>query len=320
MKKKYNIVIVGATGVVGEAMLSILEERNFPVNNIILLASERSIGKEYVFKGETLEVQVLNKNSFENVDIALFSAGSSISKKYVEVAVKSGCIVIDNSSAFRMNENVPLVIPEINPQTLANHKGIIANPNCTTIVTLMALNPINKFSKIKKIITSSYQAVSGAGQEGMDELREQNKAIINGKEPIVKYFSHQIVNNLIPKIDNIADNGYTREEMKMLNETQKIFNDNEIKVSATCVRVPIYTAHSIAITIETKAKITIDKARELFKNSKGIDLLDEPEKDIYPMPVFAEGKDNCSVGRIREDLVFENGLSLWVSGDQVRKG
>ncbi|MCK5759753.1 MAG: aspartate-semialdehyde dehydrogenase [Candidatus Delongbacteria bacterium] len=320
MNKKFNIGIVGATGVVGETMLSILEERKFPVNNLVLLASERSTGKEYIFNGQTIKVQTLNENSFKNIDIALFSVGNSISKKYAEVAVKSGCIVIDNSSAFRMNENVPLIIPEINPHVLANHKGIIANPNCTTIVTLMALNPINKFSKIKKIIASSYQAVSGAGQDGMDELREQNRAILNGKEPMVKYFSHQIANNLIPKINNIKENGYSAEEMKMVNETRKIFDDIDIRISATCVRVPVFTAHSIAVTVETKTKIPINKVRELIGNAKGIDLLDDPEKDIYPMPIFAEGKDNCYVGRIREDLVFENGLSLWISGDQVRKG
>ena len=318
--KKYNIAIVGATGVVGETMLSILEERNFPVNNLVLLASERSKGKEYFFNGETIEVQILNENSFQNIDIALFSAGSSISKQYANVAVNSGCIVIDNSSAFRMDENVPLVIPEINPQVLSNNKGIIANPNCTTIITLIALDPIHKFSKIKKIIASSYQAVSGAGQEGINELKEQSKALVEGKEPTKKYFSHQIANNLIPKIDIMKDNGYSAEEMKMVNETKKIFNDDEIKVSATCVRVPVFTAHSVAITIETKNKISINKVRELIKNSEGLELKDDPAKEIYPMPISAQGKDNCMVGRIREDLVFKNGISLWVSGDQIRKG
>ena len=320
MIKKYNIAIVGATGVVGETMLSILEERNFPINELVLLASERSVGKKYLFNGESIQVQVLNENSFNNIDIALFSAGSLISKKYADIAVNSGCIVIDNSSAFRMNMDVPLVIPEINPQALSSHKGIIANPNCTTMVTLMALDPIHKFSKIKKIIASSYQAVSGAGQEGINELKEQSKAIVKGVEPTQKYFSYQIANNLIPKIDIMTENGYSAEEMKMVNETKKIFDNIEIKISATCVRVPVFTAHSIAITIETENKIPINKVRELIKNSEGVELIDDPEKEIYPMPIFAQGKDNCMVGRIREDLVFENGISLWVSGDQVRKG
>ncbi|NOR45899.1 MAG: aspartate-semialdehyde dehydrogenase [Candidatus Delongbacteria bacterium] len=318
--KKYNIAIVGATGVVGETMLSILEERKFPVNDLILLASERSSGKEYLFNGQTIKVQALNESSFQNIDIALFSAGSSISKTYADIAVRSGCIIIDNSSAFRMKEDVPLVIPEINPQALSNHKGIIANPNCTTIVTLMALDPINKFSKIKRIIASSYQAVSGAGREGINELKYQSKDITNGREPTIKYFAHQIANNLIPKIDIMNDNGYSAEEMKMANETRKIFDDNEIKVSATCVRVPVLTAHSVAVTIETENKIPINNVRELIKNSEGIELIDDPEKEIYPMPIFAQGRDNCLVGRIREDLVFENGISLWVSGDQIRKG
>ncbi len=320
MIKKYNIAIVGATGVVGETMLSILEERNFPVNNLVLLASEKSAGKEYLFKGQTFKVQTLNENSFENIDIALFSAGGKISKKFAGIAVSSGCIVIDNSSAFRMDSDVPLVIPEINSEDLSSHSGIIANPNCTTIVTLMALNPIRKFSRIKKIIASSYQAVSGAGQEGINELVKQNKAIVIGQEPVVKYFSHQIANNLIPKIDVMSENGYSAEEMKMVNETKKIFDDNDIRISATCVRVPVFTAHSVAITIETESKISISKVRYLIKNSEGIELIDNPEKEIYPMPISAQGKDNCLVGRIREDIVFNNGISLWVSGDQIRKG
>jgi aspartate-semialdehyde dehydrogenase len=318
--KKYNIAIVGVTGVVGETMLSILEERNFPVNNLVLLASERSSGKEYSFKYQTLIVQTLNENSFNNIDIALFSAGGNVSKQYAQIAVESGCIVIDSSSAFRMDSDVPLVIPEINPEAIRTHKGILANPNCTTIVTLMALNPIRKFSRIKKIIASSYQAVSGAGQEGINELKKQNKAIVIGEKLQAKYFSHQIASNLIPKIDQMTENGFTGEEMKMVNETRKIFGDNDIKISVTCVRVPVYTAHSVAVTIETQKKIPINKVRELIENAEGIELLDEPSNEVYPMPMLAEGKDNCLVGRIREDLVFENGISLWVSGDQVKKG
>ena len=318
--KKYNIAIVGATGVVGETMLSILEERNFPIDNLVLLASERSFGKKYLFNGQSLEVQILNENSFKDIDIALFSAGSKISERYAKIAVKAGCTVIDNSSAFRMNDNIPLIIPEINPEALTDHIGIVANPNCTTIITLMALNPINKYSKIKKVIASSYQAVSGAGQEGINELQQQNKAVLNGEETKIKYFSHQIVNNLIPKIDRMNDNGFTVEEIKMVNETRKIFGDNDIKVSATCVRVPVFTAHSVAVTIETEDKISINNVRELIDGADGVELRDDPEKEIYPMPILAQGKDNCLVGRIREDLVFENGLSLWISGDQVRKG
>ncbi|MBN2790268.1 MAG: aspartate-semialdehyde dehydrogenase [Candidatus Delongbacteria bacterium] len=318
--KKYNIAIVGATGVVGETMLSILEERNFPVNNLILLASERSSGKEYWFRGQRSTVKTLNENSFKDINIALFSAGAMISKQYADIAVSEGCTVIDNSSAFRMDSDVPLVIPEINPEALSNHNGIIANPNCTTIVTLMALNAINKYSKIKKIIASSYQAVSGAGQDGINELIDQNKAIVIGQDPQIKYFSHQIANNLIPKIDRMDENGFTAEEMKMVNETRKIFNDENIRISATCVRVPVKTAHSVAVTIETENKIPIDNVREMIKNAEGVELLDDPLNNIYPMPLLAEGKDSCLVGRIREDLVFENGISLWVSGDQLRKG
>ena len=320
MIKKYNIAIVGATGVVGEAMLSILEKRNFPINNLVLLASEKSVGKKYIFNGESIEVQVLNENSFKNINIALFSAGSSISKKYADIAVKASCIVIDNSSAFRMNKDVPLIIPEINPDDIFKHKGIIANPNCTTIITLMALNPIRKHSKIKKMVVSSYQAVSGAGKEGINELKEQSRKIAAGKEVDVKYFSHQIANNIIPKIDRMTDNGYSAEEMKMVNETRKIFNDDKIKISATCVRVPVYTAHSISVTIETENKISINDVRKFIDNSEGVELMDNPKKEIYPMPILAEDKNNCFVGRIRENCVFENGISLWVSGDQIRKG
>jgi aspartate-semialdehyde dehydrogenase len=319
-KSAYKISIVGATGAVGETFLQILEERNFPVGSLRLLASEKSKGKIIKYKDKEYAVEVLNEKSFDGIDIAFFSAGASISREYVKYAISSGAVVIDNSSAFRLEQDVPLVVPEVNSQEILKHKGLIANPNCTTIIMLVALKPLYAYSKIKKVIVSSYQAASGAGARALDELLTQSKAFVEGKEIEVKYFAHQLLFNVIPHIDKFMDNGYTREEMKMVNETRKIMGDDSIKVSATCVRVPVLSAHSEAVSVELEKDITVEKAKELFKNAKGVQLSDEIDNNIYPMPLFAAGQNDCFVGRIRKDLALENGISFFVVGDQLRKG
>lgn len=318
--KLYNVAVVGATGAVGEEMRLILEERNFPVGNLKLLASARSAGKKFSFKGEDIPVEELTKDSFSGIDIALFSAGASISKEFAQAAVEAGAVVVDNSSAFRMDADKPLVVPEVNPEDIKKHNGIIANPNCTTIIMLVALKPLYDYSRIKRVVVSSYQSASGAGAKGMDELIEQTKSFAAGKDIDVKFFAYQLLFNLIPHIDVFQDNGYTKEEMKMVNETRKIMGDPNILVSPTCVRVPVIRAHSESINIETEEKITPEKARELFAKAPGLKVIDDPANKEYPMPLFAAGKDDCFVGRIREDLSCENGLNFWVVGDQIRKG
>jgi len=320
LKSKYNVAIVGATGAVGGVFLDILEKRKFPVGNLKLLASSRSAGRKIPFKGKEYKIEELTHNSFKGVDIALFSAGGGISKEYAPSAVKSGAVVVDNSSAFRLDDGVPLVVPEVNPAAAFKHKGIIANPNCTTIIMLVALKPLYDYSKIKRVIVSSYQAASGAGARGVDEVLNQAKSWGEGKDLSIEYFQHQLLFNVIPHIDQFTDNGYTKEEMKMFNETRKIMGDEDIRVSATCVRVPVMTSHSEAITIETEEKITPDKAKELFNRAPGITLMDNTDANEYPMPLYTAGKDNCYVGRIREDLAYKNGLTFWVSGDQLVKG
>jgi aspartate-semialdehyde dehydrogenase len=322
LKKKgaYNIAIAGVTGAVGETFLRILEERNFPVANLIPLASSRSAGKKIIFKGVEYPVRELTHGSFEGVDIALFSAGGDRSKEFAPSAVKAGAVVVDNSSAFRMDPDVPLVVPEVNPQDVNKHKGIIANPNCTTIIMVVPLKPLHDYSKIKRAVVSSYQSTSGAGASGMQELINQTKAWTDGKEITVSAFAHQILFNIIPHVDSFTENGYTKEEMKMYNETRKIMGDDNIKVSATCVRVPVLSAHSESITVETERPISVEKARELFSNASGVKLVDEPANKMYPMPLFAAGQDLCYVGRIRKDISAENSLTFWVSGDQLRKG
>ena len=318
--KSYNIAIAGASGAVGKTMLSILEERNFPVKSIKLLSSARSAGKKINFKGKDITFEEMNENSFKNIDIALFSAGGSSSKKFAPIAVKEGCVVIDNSSAFRMDENVPLVVPEVNPEAALEHKGIIANPNCTTIIMIIALKPLHDYAKIKKVNVASYQSASGAGALAMEELEKQIKSYVNGGNIEVKHFAHQLLNNVIPHVDVFTENNYTKEEMKMFNETRKILGDNEIKISSTCVRVPVFTSHSEAVTITTENKITREKAIELLGNAPGVTVEDDTADNKYPMPLFTSGKDDCYVGRIREDIAEENGLTFWVSGDQLRKG
>lgn len=318
--KTYNVAIAGATGAVGETMLSILEERNFPVNKLKLLASERSVGKKMLFKGKEIEIELLTKDSFKDIDFALFSIGGTPSKEFAPFAVESGAVVIDNSSAFRQIPEIPLVVPEINPEAAKLHKGIIANPNCTTIIMLMALKPLYDFAKVKRVVASSYQAASGAGAKGVSELYTQTRDWSNDLTPRVDFFAHQLLHNVIPHIDVFMENGYTKEEMKMFWESQKILGDSSIKVSATCVRVPVATAHSIAVTAEFENKISVEKARELLSKAPGVTLYDQPSEKKYPMPLMAAGKDNCFVGRLREDISAENTLSFFVCGDQLRKG
>ena len=318
--KLYNVAIAGATGAVGEEMRLILEERNFPVGSLKLLASARSAGKKFSYKGEDIPVEELTKESFAGIDIALFSAGASISKEFAPAAVEAGAVVVDNSSAFRMDPQVPLIVPEVNPGEIKKHRGIIANPNCTTIIMLVALKPLYDYSRIKRVVVSSYQSASGAGAKGMGELENQMKAFASGADIKVEFFAYQLLFNLIPHIDIFLDNAYTKEEMKMVSETQKIMGDPDILVSPTCVRVPVMRAHSESINVETQEKITAEKARELFASAPGLQVIDDPASKSYPMPLFATGKDDCFVGRIREDISCENALNFWVVGDQIRKG
>lgn len=318
----YNVAIVGATGAVGQEMIDILRERNFPLKELRLLASERSAGKEIEHSGSRIEIKKLDENSFGGIDIALFSAGGSRSKEFAPAAVDAGAVVIDNSSAFRMEEDIPLVVPEINPHAIAGYRkrGIIANPNCTTAVTVMALKPLHDLARIKRVVASSYQAVSGAGAQAIEELRSQTLAWANSEEIHPKTFPHQIAFNLLPHIDSFLENGYTKEEMKLHNETRKILEDDTIAVTATTVRVPVFRAHSISVNIETEKRITIKEAREALGKFPGVKVVDEPQNLKYPMPIDAAGRDECLVGRIREDYTVPAGLSFWVVGDQLRKG
>ncbi len=318
----YVVAVAGATGAVGEVMRQVLEERKFPVRRIKPLASERSVGKVLTFRGEEFKVEQLTTTSFEGVDIALFSAGASRSKEFAPAAWKSGAVVVDNSSAFRMEPDVPLVVPEINPHAIAQYvnRGIIANPNCTTIVALMALAPLHRYSRIRRVVASSYQAVSGAGAKALEELKRQVRAWAAGEPLPVEVFPYQIAFNLLPHIDAFQENGYTKEELKLVNETRKILEDDGILVSPTTVRVPVFTAHSVSVHVETERKISAAKARELFAAFPGLQVQDDPANRKYPMPLFAAGQDDCFVGRIREDLAVEHGLNFWVVGDQLRKG
>ena len=320
MSRTYTVAVVGATGAVGVEMLKTLEALNFPVKDIKLLASARSTGKKLTFNGFVTAVEELTENSFEGVDIALFSAGGSISKKFAPIAAKAGCVVVDNSSAFRMDPEVPLIVPEINAEDIKNHKGIIANPNCTTAITLMALYPFHKTFGLKRIFASSYQAVSGTGAKAILELEEQVKQIVEHKPVQPQVYPHQIAFNVLPHIDSWLDNGYTREEMKMENEGRKIMHLPQFRASVTCVRVPVYRAHSIAVSAEFERPVSIEAARQAIIDAPGIDLVDEPEKNLYPLPLAVAGKYNCQVGRIRKDCAMDNGLCFWVAGDQLLKG
>ena len=320
MSKKVNVAIMGATGAVGNCFLRILEERKFPVNDIRLLASERSEGKSLKFMGRDHPVEVLTYDSFKGIDIVLASAGASRSLEFLPSAVKSGAVCVDNSSAFRMDKDVPLVVPEVNPQDIKKHKGIIANPNCSTIQMVVALYPIHKKAKIKRIVVTTFQSVSGGGQKKVFELEEQSRAFLAKKKIAPVEFPYQIAFNLLPQIDVFMDNGYTKEEMKMVNETRKIMGDDSIKVNATCVRVPVFYAHSESVNIETEKYISANEVREILLKAPGVKLVDDPLKKSYPMPVNAEGKDDTFVGRIRQDDSVKNGISMWVVADNIRKG
>lgn len=320
MRKMYKVGVAGATGAVGQEILKILAERDFPAETVVPLASERSIGKVVEYKGEELEVQVLNNDSFRGLDLALFSAGGSVSLEFAPQAVKSGCVVVDNSSAFRMEPHIPLVVPEVNPEALKGHPGIIANPNCSTIQMVVALKPIYDAVGIKRIVVSTYQAVSGTGLKAIDELAAQTKALLGGGEVKQEVYPHRIAFNCLPHIDVFLDNGYTREEMKMVNETRKIMGDDNIMVSATTVRVPVFYSHSEAIWIETDKKITPEEVRKLLKKAPGITVVDDPANNEYPLASDSAGKDDTFVGRIREDISVENGIVMWVVSDNIRKG
>lgn len=316
-----NVAIVGASGAVGQEFLRVLAERDFPIDNLLLFGSQRSAGKTYTFKGKEYTVQLLRHgDDFKGVDIAFTSAGAGVSKEYAEDITKFGAVMIDNSSAFRMDEDVPLVVPECNAEdALTRPRGIIANPNCTTIMMVVALKAFEKLSHIKRVHVSSYQAASGAGQVAMDELYEQYRQVLAGEPVTVKKFAYQLAFNVIPQIDVFQDNGYTKEEMKMYNETKKIMH-SDVETSAMCVRVPSLRSHSESIWIETERPISVEEAREAIKNGEGLVLMDEPEKKEYPMPLFLAGKDDVYVGRIRKDLANPNGLTFWIVSDQIRKG
>ncbi|HBU68764.1 MAG TPA: aspartate-semialdehyde dehydrogenase [Elusimicrobia bacterium] len=319
--KKYKVAVVGATGAVGQEMLKMLESRNFPVESLRLLASERSSGKKMVFKGKEIPVEVLSAETAKGHEIALFSAGAAISKEYAPVFAKNNCFVIDNSSAWRMEPDIPLVVPEVNSSALSKDKKIIANPNCSTIQMVVVLKPLHDISKIKRVVVATYQAVSGAGGRAMEELNAEAVAWAKN-EPMPKpaKFPYQIAFNLIPQIDIFLENSYTKEEIKMVNETKKIMGDDSIRVSATCVRVPVFRAHSEAVWIETENKISPEKAREALLKAKGVKVQDDPSNKIYPMPLDAANQQVTFVGRIREDISTDNGLAFWVVSDNLLKG
>jgi aspartate-semialdehyde dehydrogenase len=321
-KEQYNVAIVGATGAVGEQMREVLEEREFPVGELRLLASERSAGQFLPFKEHNLKVEVLNEDSFKGIDIGLFSAGGSVSAKFAPAAVAAGAVVVDNTGHFRMEPDIPLVVPEVNVKQIANYKtrGIIANPNCSTIQMVVALKPIHDAARIKRVVVSTYQSVSGAGRRAMEELGQQVGALFNGRELKKEKFPHQIAFNCIPHIDVFTDGGYTKEELKMINETRKILGEPSLAVTATTVRVPVFCSHSESVNVETEKKLTVADVKALLREAPGIVVVDEPEHNVYPMPIDATGKDATFVGRIREDNSISNGLHLWVVADNLRKG
>lgn len=316
-----KVAIVGVSGAVGQEFLRILAERNFPIDELVLFGSQRSAGRKYAFCGKEYEVKLLQHNDdFKDIDVAFVSAGGSISKEFAETITKHGCVMIDNSSAFRMDEDVPLVVPECNAEDALNRpRGIIANPNCTTIMMVVVLQPLEKLSHIKRIRVSSYQSASGAGAAAMDELQQQYRELLNGDPVTVSKFPHQLAYNVIPQVDMFTENGYTKEEMKMFNETRKIMH-TDAACSATCVRVSSLRSHSESIWIETERPISVEEARNAIAAAPGCTLVDDPAKLVYPMPLDTAGKDDIFVGRIRKDLADENGLTLWISGDQIRKG
>ena len=320
MNKTPHVAIVGATGAVGVEMLHVLERRQFPVGNLTLLASARSAGKSLPFHGQDTPVKELTRDSFEGIDIALFSAGGSISREFAPAAAAAGCVVVDNSSAFRQDDSVPLVVPEINADDVRGHRGIIANPNCTTAITLMALYPLHRAFGVRRIFASSYQAVSGTGAKAIEELQRQVGELVSGQPVTREVYSYQIAFNVLPQVDSFLPDGYTKEEMKMQNEGRKIMHHPGFRASVTCVRVPVYRSHSVAVTAEFEKPVSVGAAREVLSTAPGLDVVDEPARQRYPMPLFTSGKDHCEVGRLRMDCAMENGLSFWVSGDQLLKG
>ncbi|MCK5232923.1 MAG: aspartate-semialdehyde dehydrogenase [Desulfobulbaceae bacterium] len=321
-ERKFNVAVAGATGAVGGAMLDVLARRDFPIRELRLLASHRSVGKTLKFKGEEIPVQLLTKDSFSDIDVALFSAGAARSLEFAPAAADAGAVVVDNSSGFRMEPDIPLVVPEVNAHAIARYKkrGIIANPNCSTIQMLVALKPIYDKAGIKRIVVSTYQAVSGTGAQAIAELKEQVRAYAENRPMVAEVYPHQIAFNCLPHIDSFLPTGYTKEEMKMVHETHKIFEDSSIGVTATAIRVPVVFGHSEAINIETKEKITADETRKLMADAPGIKLVDNPENFEYPMAIDCEGNFETLVGRIREDDTIDNGLNLWVVADNILKG
>ena len=320
MSKNLHVAIVGATGAVGVEMMKTLEKRNFPVGKLTLLASAKSAGKRLPFKGGEVVIEELTEKSFAGVDVALFSAGGSISKQFAPFATQAGAVVVDNSSAFRMDADVPLVVPEINGADVKASRGIIANPNCTTAITLMALWPLHQAFGVKRVIASSYQAVSGTGAQAIEELRAQVAAISEGRPVVSKVYPHQIAFNVLPHVDSFLDSGYTKEEMKMQNEGRRIMHHPSFRASVTCVRVPVYRAHSVAVTAEFEKTITVEAARVALAKAPGLDIVDDPKSNTYPLPLNVAERDNCQVGRIRMDCALDNALAFWVVGDQLLKG
>jgi len=321
-KRKFNVAVAGATGAVGNQMIECLEERNFPVKSIKFLASSRSVGRKLRFRGDYVPVEEMTGKSFKGMDIALFSAGGATSLEFSPIAAKAGCVVIDNSSAWRMDPDVPLVVPEVNPHAVADYKkkGIIANPNCSTIQMVVALNPIHRKCGIKRIVVSTYQAVSGTGKKAIHELYDQTRAMINFLDYKKNVYPHRIAFNCLPHIDVFLDNGYTKEEMKMVNETRKIMEDNSIGVTATTVRVPVFFSHCESVNIETEKYISADNVRALLKKAPGVKVVDDVGKKLYPLPIDAAGQDLTLVGRIRQDESIPNGINMWIVADNIRKG
>jgi aspartate-semialdehyde dehydrogenase len=320
LSKSYSVAILGATGAVGTELLELLESRNFPVSNLKLLASQRSVGRTLSFKGENLPIEAVSDRAFEGVDIVLASAGGSTSKTWAATAVEKGAVVIDNSSAFRMKKEVPLIVPEVNPQAAANHQGIIANPNCTTILMTVALWPLHQVKPVQRIVAATYQSASGAGAKAMAEVKTQASAILQGQTPVAEVLPYPLAFNLFPHNSPLNDEGYCEEEMKMVNETRKIFGTEQIRITATCVRVPVLRAHSEALNIEFETPFSPDEAREILSRSPGVKLVEDWRANYFPMPIEATGQDEVLVGRIRQDISHPCGLELWLCGDQIRKG
>jgi aspartate-semialdehyde dehydrogenase len=320
MASGVTIAVVGATGAAGSTTLRILEERKFPVRELRAFASERSVGKTVTFKGESVRVQRIEASAFKGVEIAICAAGTAQSKEFSPMIARAGAVVVDKSNAFRMDPQVPLVVPEINAHAARSHRGIVASPNCTTIVTVMPLKPLHDAARLRRVVATSYQSVSGAGVNGIEDLRQQTLAWARGEAMVPKHFAHQIAFNLIPAIDAFGADGYTGEEMKLVNETRKILEAPDLLVAPTTVRVPVFTCHSVAVNAETDVKVTAERARELFARFPGLKVWDDPAEQRYPMPIAVEGQDDCWVGRVREDLSHPRALSFWVVGDQLRKG